>query len=254
LKYTELASKIYQVPNNFYPELKKDSNDKLTEVILPIGLLSSYVLANKYLKDFDERIIQKIKPAYCGRYVDDILLVIADPDLKYVDKERKDANTDKDNDRALYEGSEITSLEKYVLYNLNPVLELIDESSENYYLEEKYRRRAFKIKDYPNLYCQTDKSLLYFFNAEGSDLVIDKLKKDLEERTSEFRDFPDENSNEDTFEKSAYHLYYDGDDGKISTLKDYKENRFGLTVYLANKIFSALRHEKRITEMRKIRS
>lgn len=44
---------------------------------------------------------------------------------------------------------------------------------------------------------------------------------------------------------------YDGTEGRIKTLKDYKENRYGLTIYLANKIFSALRHEKKITDEEK---
>ncbi len=33
---------------------------------------------------------------------------------------------------------------------------------------------------------------MHFFNSEDSHLVIDKLKQELDDRTSEFRDFPEE--------------------------------------------------------------
>lgn len=42
----------------------------------PIGLVSSMILSNLYLKDFDSAIHEKLKPSYYGRYVDDILFVI----------------------------------------------------------------------------------------------------------------------------------------------------------------------------------
>jgi len=54
-----------------------------TNVILPIGMTSSYVLANWYLTEFDDRIRQKIRPIYFSRYVDDILIVIPKPDFDF---------------------------------------------------------------------------------------------------------------------------------------------------------------------------
>lgn len=47
--------------------------------ILPIGLPSSQILANWYLKDFDKKILDDLKPRYYGRYVDDSILVISQP-------------------------------------------------------------------------------------------------------------------------------------------------------------------------------
>jgi hypothetical protein len=43
---------------------------------LPIGLCSSLVLANWYLQEFDAEVLKSVRPAYYGRYVDDILLVV----------------------------------------------------------------------------------------------------------------------------------------------------------------------------------
>ena len=47
----------------------------------------------------------------------------------------------------------------------------------------------------------------------------------------------------------AIRSYYDGSEGKIRTLKDYKENRYGLSVFLANRIFAALRRSKKVDKV-----
>ncbi len=109
----------------------------------------------------------------------------------------------------------------------------------------------FKLHDKKSLFCQSEKTLLYYFDSSESDMVINKLKKELEERTSEFRDLPNHESTLSDFESSAYHLEYNGTEGKIRTLQDYKENRYGLTLFLSNQIFSALNHERDISEEEK---
>ena len=59
---------------------KEDNNEqeniKYSEMLIPIGMLSSNVIANWYLRIFDERVNKYVKPAYYGRYVDDILIVL----------------------------------------------------------------------------------------------------------------------------------------------------------------------------------
>ena len=204
--FTEKLKKI-NFPFNY--EKRLDDN----EVILPIGLLSSYVLGNYFLKDFDDAVTRTLKPHYYGRYVDDIVFVIKNPNYK--------SNSQKEN----LITSELGQVLKINLSNNN--------EGKIIFINPKYK----------NLECQSEKTLLYYFDHEESDLVIDKLKRELEERASEFRDFPEEDESI-SFEESAYHLLYDNSEGKIKTLKDYKENRYGLSVFLSNKIFSALRHNK----------
>lgn len=43
--------------------------------ILPIVFLLSNILANWYLKEFDDAIINRWTPIYYGRYIDDIIIV-----------------------------------------------------------------------------------------------------------------------------------------------------------------------------------
>ncbi|MCZ4244257.1 reverse transcriptase domain-containing protein [Pedobacter punctiformis] len=214
-------------------------NDDKGYVLLPIGLVSSYVLANYYLKQFDESVNRHIKTVYYGRYVDDLLFVIADPvhpdDLK--DDEftvQKDINKN------------YTFLEKFISENFSPILSVgFHELDDNTTKQKVININGAK---YRSLYCQSDKSLAYLFDSDESHLVIDKLKEELRERTSEFRDFPDEEESKGTFTDAAYHLQYEDSKEKVRTLKDYKEDRFGLTLFLANKIFSSLRQEEELSD------
>ncbi len=260
--YTEKISSEYQLPYNFNKELKRNNDGELSEFVLPIGLMSSYVLANHYLKEFDKRIVERYKPAYYGRYVDDILLVIADPnpysnqdevneDFKFSFSKYKAAINRKKKvaEKVSFKEKDLNKLEEYILTNLSPLINLVDSPfDKNHNIPAG---RAFKINGYSSLFCQSEKSLLYYFDSQESDLVINKLKKELEDRTSEFRDMPNHDNALNDFENNAYHLHYSGTEGKIRTLKDYKENRYGLTLYLSNQIFSSLRHERKISSQEK---
>ena len=237
--YTKLLANKFQSPKNFYFELI-GSNEILQKIILPIGLVSSYVLANSYLKKFDDRIADFIKPAYYGRYVDDMLFVISDP--------KPGAKINESTESLKFDISRFkelnpTKIEKFVLETFDPIIGLIKSS-----ISDKKNENIFILCGFESLCCQSEKSLVHYFDSNESHLVIDKLKQELDERTSEFRDFPEEDESNLSFKSRAYHLYYDGTEGKIRTLKDYKENRFGLTVFLSNKIFSALRHENHLTD------
>jgi len=262
-EFTEQLAGVYRLPYPFLSEVEGNEEQEPL-VVLPIGLLSSFVLANNYLKDFDERIVHRFKPAYYGRYVDDILMVITNPQVPAkVDGQVSELNFDLENyqtwlskcgfDKGENELSvetvdDLTDLELFVLENFSKIICLIDtpkflKPGEDVGDDE----RIFKLNGYPRLYCQSEKTLLHYFDADESELVIDKLKKDLEEKSSEFRNY-DSADNEEDFEKSAYHLLYDGSSHKIRTLKDYKEDRFGISVYLSKKIHNTLKVGDKISE------
>lgn len=58
-------------------------SESINKFSLPIGLISSTFLANLYLNDFDQYISNDVNPQYYGRYVDDLLFVIAkDKDIE----------------------------------------------------------------------------------------------------------------------------------------------------------------------------
>lgn len=260
--FTKLIVRL-DTPYDFKNEIIDDDGN-IKNVVLPIGLLSSFVLANEHLSDFDKSIINKVKPVYYGRYVDDIIMVIPDSVGKPKSQlliEKKKSSTEnylqwiKNNEQLdssekyLSNPEKLNNLEKYIVNELHPVISLIDLPSfipQN--INSSSHDRVFKLTDYSRLYCQSEKTLMYKFDSNETSLVIDKLKRDLEEKSSEFRNYDDSEKEED-FEESAYHLLYDGTEGKLRTLKDYKEDRFGLAVYLSKRIFSSLRKTDSISDI-----
>jgi hypothetical protein len=81
-KYAEKL--IEEVQNNEKEFSKIDKNN-----ILPIGLYSSTILANIYLKELDDLILNETRPNYYGRYVDDIFLVYEEYSLENLKNERE---------------------------------------------------------------------------------------------------------------------------------------------------------------------
>ncbi len=248
-RFTKILSET-KYPDKFIESIESN------EVVLPIGIASSYVLANYYLKSFDKQITTLIPQVYYSRYVDDILLVIENPDFEFNQDEicknvKFDFNKYKDKEKITFVKDEteylntVSKTDRFILETLYPIVKLIDFPDE-LKINHSISNAIFKINCIKGVYFQTEKTLLYYFDNEESTAIIDKLKQELNERTSEFRDFPENGDNESSFDEQAYHLIFDGTQGKIKTLKDYKENKYGLSVFLANRIFSALRRSKKI--------
>lgn len=251
-KYNDLLSAT-NYPNNYYEKGKCS---------LPIGIVSSYTLANYYLYNFDKRMHNVVPKAYYSRYVDDIIIVIENPDFEFhknepspeigfkFEKYYKEYSKKKEisyakNDREYRKN--VTKTERFILETLYPLVKLVDEKIPIEFLdnEKADRGRIFEVNGIEGAIFQGDKTFVYYFDATESTTVMDKLKQELEARASEFRDFPDgDDFGNESFDEQAYHLVFDGTEGKIRTLKDYKENRYGLSVFLANRIFSALGRAK----------
>lgn len=70
-KLTEI---IYKINSEYSKKVSEKLNEENNNKILPIGIYSSNILANFYLKDLDDEIL-KMSPYYYGRYVDDIFIV-----------------------------------------------------------------------------------------------------------------------------------------------------------------------------------
>jgi len=239
--YSDLIAKKHKFPHDFSSELENKS-------LLPIGLLSSYVIANHYLNDFDKIVTNKFKPAYYGRYVDDILIVLSEPNIEDYPKgiyEKYSFDFDEykvkilneiDNKNKIFE---LSRVDKYLLQTLYPLFKIMPGGD---------GKNIIKIDQYDNLVCQSQKTSMYYFDYKESDLVIDKLKQELDFKSSEFRDLPDDNEDLGDFDKNAFYLNYTDSEGKVRTLKDYKENRYGLTVYLTNKILGAIKHKKSVSD------
>lgn len=235
-------------PHSFPDDYSPSKRDKC---LLPIGLTSSYVLANYYLHKFDKRVKNLVPNAYYGRYVDDILLVIENPDIKFHDEEKcKEIKFDLQeyikksslNDIKGIKTSCLSKSEKFILERFHPIIQLTKTPK---HIKGADSERIFELTCFKGAFVQPSKTRIQFFDKDESTAVIDKLKHDLNVRASEFRDFPEDMEDMTSFDDSAYHLVFDDSEGKIGTLKDYKENRLGLSIFLANRIFAALRRVKK---------
>jgi hypothetical protein len=205
-------------------------------VILPIGLSSSYTLANYYLKDLDKVVEETVKPIFYGRYVDDIVLVLAKPNFS--DEIKSDDILDSIKVQAQipeekYDLSSLPASTRFICSNMPQLLTAYIDLEENEAYQEIQTSDLnlhLNIEGREMLYIQNEKVLIYEFKADQSLAAIEKLKHDLQEHTSEFRFLPDVDGLD--FDVNAYELQYDDSKGKPRTLKDYKEDKYGLASFL----------------------
>jgi hypothetical protein len=167
---------------------------------LPIGFSASPVIANWYLKEFDDAILDNIRPAYYGRYVDDILMVVAMSEPSE-------------------EADPIMSFMNRVLVRA----EILKWDSGN---------ARFELRSKPGLFLQKKKCILQFFDAEHSTAGLEKFQKQIEENASNFALLPVD-SDESPVAQVAYDLLYDGSANKFRSVKAVAENRWELAGHLA---------------------
>lgn len=175
----------------------------LAATCLPIGLSASPVIANWYLKEFDDAILEGVRPAYYGRYVDDILMVIP----------LQKPPSDEDPIRSLME-------------------RLLERAGVIAFDVKHPEKDRFELCSRPGLYLQKQKCVIQFFDAEHSTAGLDKFQKQLEENASDFALLPVD-EDDSPVAQVAYDLLYDGSVNKFRSVKAIAENRWALAGHLA---------------------
>lgn len=234
--------KVYTDKIKVHKQLPENSKS-----ILPIGLLSSGILGNFYLVEFDKQVKANLNPSFYGRYVDDILLVLTNVKVKhnaiypinnflneyFVKKgifefyeEKKDSKfLEIENGKAIFKDVHLIERDK--------------EGAEYYGYLLEAQNIKFKFKDLPDLIIQSSKVLLQDFHYNDTPALISKFKKNLEKNRSEFRFLPDEEKVDQEFEESAFSLHYNDSINKLRSIKDFSEDKYGASKYLAGKIFAS---------------
>lgn len=199
-------------------------DDSLNRSILPIGLVSSGALANYYLDPLDHALNTKLKPDFYGRYVDDILIVTSCSDEEEVSSFKEIANR----------------------YLVEPgIFEKTSESTDSYQMTKE---------GYDSITIQSEKlSVLHFVSSEPTAL-LDKFLADIKSNSSEYRLLPEDEVIDYDFDHAAYSLNYSGTGNKLRDIKEFGEDKFGVSKYLAKKIFLALQsgHERDNEAVQKI--
>lgn len=165
--------------NSVYEKLgddfKKQFRNK-SHVGIPIGLSASKVIANLLLKKFDEQIEQGLNPAYYGRYVDDIFIVLND--------------TGKLKNRI--------DIWNYITRKVEGLS--IDENGIICY-EDIYSEDS-------DLEFNTDKERVFILDQSGGEDIVKEIEDELTKNSSEWRFIPE---TENDLEKlSAEVIFSDG--------------------------------------------
>lgn len=188
------------------PSLKSTHPGCENKLSLPIGLASSALLGNWYLSKFDKDILEKVRPDYYGRYVDDIIMVFRNPRTDYGDE---------------------PPVKSFVRRFLREQLIECNKNATN---------PCFYIKIGDNkLPVQQDKLIFYLLDKEHSRAVLEVFREELQERSSAFRFLPGEDV-ERELDRFAYDVLYEGSHNKLRSIKGLIENETELVSYLERQI------------------
>lgn len=201
---------IHSVYSSIYSKtVKSERKESLT--VLPIGMLTSFVFANWYLKEIDSDILE-LDPVFYGRYVDDFILVFqGNSNLKY----------------------------KTVEDVLKEKLHIILSPKNSDEKEFSFVRRK-------TLFLQKDKTYIYKFSYKYPPSLLDKFISDQKERASEFRYLSDEeDENFEDFDKVTFEQNFGLFEGNKARFKVLEENKFKMSSYFAKLIVRKVKNPKK---------
>lgn len=222
LPFTDLVLEINSTYSNLLPEDKRNA--------IPIGLLSSGIIANWFLKEFDRQIVENLSPAYYGRYVDDIMIVLANSRIPILKKTIKEGESESSIQR---------TFQKY--FEERGILE--SERTKTEKDGKEFEEITYKWKENHEIKIQKSKISLQEFNSKESKAVLDRFVKNIEKNSSAFWFLPDEDKIKDDFDESVYELTYTDTVNKLRSISQIKKDRYGASIFLAKKIKVSLLSE-----------
>ncbi|MDX3915376.1 MAG: hypothetical protein QHC79_17665 [Pseudosphingobacterium sp.] len=245
---------LFKIHAAYYKQLKTISSLELPQdeeegYSLPVGLMSSGILSNFYLKKFDEQIIEKLNPAFYGRYVDDLMFVFSDMKVKNGGKYTSSINSFLNHyfvRRNILTFKHINSRlkvffkgKKYIDFHDDlPDLDSSIFIEKRVYYQALSKEQKFAIHDYCNLEIQASKVILHDFHPRESRAALNIFKQKLEQQRSEFRFLPDEDEVSKQFDLEAFSLQYNDSVNKLRSIQEFTEDKYGAAKFLAKKIFA----------------
>ncbi|TCP25204.1 reverse transcriptase (RNA-dependent DNA polymerase) [Tenacibaculum skagerrakense] len=231
-KGTLFTQMIFDINDAYQKVCPKNSKG-----IMPIGILSSGILANWYLKDFDKKIKEELSPAYYGRYVDDILIVLSNTKIS------------KTFNNVQFNSSLEAFLHKFFverkIFDTKKTEKKIVHQSRNRKCIEIQKEITYQFISDKNIEIQKDKIILYSFESKESQAVLDMFKKKIEQHSSAFWFLPNENDINDDFDESVYELTYTDTVNKLRSVTDIKQSKYGASIFLAKRIKISLLSENK---------
>lgn len=193
----QISITYFNKTKEYLKNTHKSINSTERIIGIPVGLPSSRILANWELRRFDNTIKNKLRPIYYGRYVDDVLIVINNPEQKIVEE------------------------------GINKILQEYFE--ENGILEKS--GDYYKVNGFDDLYIQNSKIIIHYYNHLHSWAGLKEFKEELRQKASEFRFLPEEDQYKDLVDE-AYDIQYDGSMYRFRSVIGISENATKLSHYL----------------------
>lgn len=209
----------------------KSLNKNKEGLAMPIGYLPSSIIANWYLTPFDKSIINKIRPSYYGRYVDDLFLVFK----SIIPKSKEEIKNDKNEilnikkQSETWEKDELCDAEYRFLKYLGDIIDLT--------FNEKSNKEEFEIQSARGLSIQKNKLFVYELSVGSPANLIENFIKEQRKKSSEFR-FESEESDtiESDFGDILFEQTFENDDASKAKIKKVSENKFEISVYTSRLI------------------
>lgn len=209
----ELLSKLHE---RYSEKLYTDGLIKFKRRILPIGLISSNILANFYLVSFDGLVLKTVRPAFYGRYVDDIILVFSAP---LINKKSPHFLTD--------------FIEQQLAKSFSKKINGVKHRCEVARLDDN----NFSISINSNeLKFQLAKVKLYHLHKEESINVLEGFEREIRKNSSEFKFQLETDDLIESFEESSYDIIYGDTVNKLRSIEKFNANKFGASKHLARLI------------------
>ncbi len=202
---------LYRIHEQYAQTIKAEGLD--LGLPLPIGLMSSGLLANWYLDRFDRQLLMTLKPEYYGRYVDDMLVVLP----------IKNGSTIESKDDFL---SDTFCLKK--LFEKHGTVQ--EENIEYKFLE----------KGLINLTVQSEKLKVIHFVSDELTSLLDKYINESKRDSSEYRLIADREAINADFDAHAFNLEYNQTGQGLTDIKSFSDDKYGISYYLGKKLDLAL--------------
>lgn len=205
---TELLSKVH---------LKfSESIGIKDKIVLPLGLISSGLLSNWYMRNFDSFIQKKLRPLYYGRYVDDILIVLSNPVIQD------------------------TRNPKHDIFSILKSAKIIHKKAKDDHFIKIFKDLEKKKNVFDELPLQAEKVLVHYFDSNAPLVLIDKFYEELKKQSSEYRFLPDEKDLNKSFLDEAYNIIYGASNFIYREIKDIKPNKNGISSFFRKASILAL--------------
>ena len=238
---------------NAYANKIMDDKNIAEKKILPIGLLSSSIIANYVLKDFDEHVINKVKPEYYGRYVDDMLFVFSNMYVGALESDKSENSAEND------ENAEQLKIAKIVQSLINCSILCCKDHVENdgeytscikeneimvckkgIDVGKKEWISYFKIKNELNnntFLISSNKTKIFDFYKDEPIYLLEEYSKQITRNRSVFKTLPEDDDMSSTLGDSPIYIKYSSSSkNRLSSIDGHSLDHFKLSTNLSKNI------------------